>query len=50
MVSTPIIQYYYSQFVGDVNDRPTIMGTANFTGIALIDNDVYIPGGNGNEW
>jgi len=22
----------------------------NFTGIALIDTDVYIPGGNGNEW
>lgn len=45
MVSSPIIQYYYTQFVGDVNNRPTIKGMANFAGIALIDTDVYIPGG-----
>ncbi|RHZ63561.1 hypothetical protein CDV55_106217 [Aspergillus turcosus] len=50
VVSTPIIQYYYTQFVGDPNDRPTIKGSANFTGIALIDTDPYIPGGNGDEW
>lgn len=29
---------------------PTIKGAANFSGIALIDTDVYIPGGKGNEW
>jgi glucan 1,3-beta-glucosidase len=50
MISTPIIQYYYTQFVGDPNNRPTIQGFANFSGIALIDTDVYIPGGNGTEW
>ncbi|KAJ5461211.1 uncharacterized protein N7458_002763 [Penicillium daleae] len=50
LISTPIIQYYYTQFVGDATDRPTIKGSANFTGIALIDTDPYIPGGNGAEW
>jgi hypothetical protein len=33
-----------------VNNRPTIKGSFDFTGIALIDTDVYIPGGNGDEW
>ncbi|KAJ5211726.1 uncharacterized protein N7498_003372, partial [Penicillium cinerascens] len=50
LISTPIVQYYYTQFVGDATDRPTIKGSANFTGIALIDTDPYIPGGNGAEW
>jgi hypothetical protein len=50
LISTPIIQYYYTQFVGDANDRPTIKGTQDFIGIALVDTDVYIPGGNGSEW
>ncbi|KAF4186957.1 hypothetical protein CNMCM7927_004692 [Aspergillus lentulus] len=50
LISTPIIQYYYTQFVGDPNSRAVIKGSFNFTGIALVDNDVYIPGGNGAEW
>ncbi|KAF3389749.1 Glucan 1,3-beta-glucosidase [Talaromyces pinophilus] len=50
MISSPIVQYYYTQFVGDPSDRPTIRGMQNFTGIALIDTDPYIPGGNGAEW
>jgi hypothetical protein len=52
MVSTPIIQYYYTQFIGDPTApaKPTIKGMANFQGIALIDTDVYIPSGNGSEW
>jgi len=49
-VSSPIIQYYYTQFVGDPTDPPTLTSTYNFTGIAIIDSDVYIPGGNGSEW
>ena len=44
MVSSPVIQYYYTQFIGDANEWPTIKGTADFKGIALIDTDVYIPG------
>ncbi|RYO84413.1 hypothetical protein DL764_009338 [Monosporascus ibericus] len=50
LISSPIIQYYFTQFVGDANARPTIRGSANFTGIALIDCDPYIPGGNGANW
>jgi glucan 1,3-beta-glucosidase len=50
LISTPIIQYYYTQFVGDPNDLPVIKGSGNFSGIALIDTDFYIPGGNSAEW
>lgn len=50
MISTPIIQYYYTQFIGNPNNKPVIKGSQNFTGIALFDSDVYIPGGNGDEW
>ena len=31
LVSTPIIQYYYTQFVGDPTNKPTIKGSFNFT-------------------
>lgn len=50
MVSSPIIQYYFTQFIGDPTNKPTIKGLPTFKGIALIDTDVYIPGGNGSEW
>lgn len=50
LISTPIIQYYYTQFIGNPYDVPTIKGSFNFTGIALFDSDFYIPGGNGAEW
>jgi hypothetical protein len=36
--------------VGNPNDKPTILGSENFTGIALVDSDFYIPEGNGSEW
>jgi hypothetical protein len=32
------------------NNLPTIKGSANFQGIALLDSDVYIPNDNGFEW
>ncbi|KAJ6577078.1 glycoside hydrolase family 55 protein [Mycena sp. CBHHK59/15] len=50
VVSTPIIPYYYTSLVGDGNNRPTLKASANFNGIAVIDADVYIPGGNSAEW
>lgn len=50
IVSSPIIQYYHTQFVGNPNNHPVLKGSANFSGIALVDNDPYIPGGNGAEW
>lgn len=45
MVSTPLIQYYYTQFIGDANNLPIIMATSGFYGIGLFDSDVYLPYG-----
>lgn len=50
LITTPIVQLFYTQFVGDATSRPTIKGASTFSGIALIDTDFYIPGGNGDEW
>jgi hypothetical protein len=36
--------------IGDPTNKPTIKGLPTFQGIALIDTDVYIPGGNGSQW
>ncbi|KFX87604.1 hypothetical protein V490_08138, partial [Pseudogymnoascus sp. VKM F-3557] len=49
-ICRPIIQLYYTQFIGDALDPPTIKGCDSFQGIALIDTDPYIPGGNGANW
>jgi glucan 1,3-beta-glucosidase len=49
LISTPIMQYYYTQFVGIPTNKPVIKSTFNFTGIALFDSDFYIPGGNSAE-
>ncbi|KAF9873206.1 putative glucan -beta-glucosidase protein [Colletotrichum karsti] len=49
-VCTPVIQYYYTQFVGDPNDMPIIKGCDDFQGIALFDVDPYIPGASGSQW
>lgn len=46
LVSAPLIQYYYTQFVGDAVTIPTIKAAASFKGIAVIDSDPY--GANGN--
>lgn len=50
MISKPITQYYYTQFVGDATNLPVLKATANFEGMAVIDADPYIPGGNGANW
>ncbi|KAK0673186.1 pectate lyase superfamily protein-domain-containing protein [Cercophora samala] len=49
-VSTPIIQLYYTEFIGDPLNRPIIKGSKDFKGIGLIDTDVYIPGESGKQW
>lgn len=46
LVSAPIIQSYYSQFIGDAVTIPTIKASASFTGIAVIDSDPYTKGAN----
>ena len=49
-VSAPIIQLYYTQFVGDAVTIPTILALPSFEGLAVLDTDPYIPGGNGAQW
>ncbi|KAH7309629.1 pectate lyase superfamily protein-domain-containing protein [Stachybotrys elegans] len=50
VISSPIIQYYYTQFVGNPEARARIIGSEDFEGIALFDANVYIPDGNGDQW
>ncbi|ODH20229.1 hypothetical protein ACO22_05936 [Paracoccidioides brasiliensis] len=49
-ICRPVIQLYYTQFIGDALNPPTIKGCDTFQGIALFDTDPYIPGGNGQNW
>lgn len=41
LVSRPIIQLYYTQFVGDAVTLPTIKAAPTFQGMAVIDADPY---------
>jgi glucan 1,3-beta-glucosidase len=50
VISKPLIQYYYTQFVGDATNMPILKASAAFEGMGLIDADPYIPGGNGANW
>ena len=45
LVSKPIVQLYYTQFVGDAINLPTIKAAPSFVGIAVFDSDPYLPGG-----
>ncbi|KAH9857052.1 exo-beta-1,3-glucanase [Lenzites betulinus] len=44
------IAYYYTQFIGDARNPPTLLADASFTGMAVIDADPYIPNGSGAQW
>jgi glucan 1,3-beta-glucosidase len=48
VVSKPIVQYYYTQIVGDAVDLPVIKAAASFAGMAVIDADPYED--NGDNW
>ncbi|KAJ5544399.1 hypothetical protein N7513_006963 [Penicillium frequentans] len=48
VVSKPIVQYYYTQIVGDAIDLPIIKAAAAFTGMAVIDADPYED--DGSNW
>ncbi|KAF2271851.1 exo-beta-1,3-glucanase [Westerdykella ornata] len=50
IVSKPIIQYYYTQFIGDPRQLPVLKASPSFQGMGLIDADPYIEGGNGANW
>ena len=45
LVSAPIIQYYYTQLVGDALSLPTLKAAPAFKGMAVIDSDPYTDGG-----
>ena len=45
LVSKPIVQLYYTQFVGDATSLPTLKAAPSFAGMAVIDSDPYEDGG-----
>jgi hypothetical protein len=45
LINSSIIDYYYTQIIGNPNCIPTLKATADFTGFGLIDGDPY--GANG---
>ncbi|VBB82074.1 Putative glucan -beta-glucosidase [Podospora comata] len=49
-ICSPVVQYYYTQFIGNPNDMPVIKGCDDFKGIALFDVNPYIPGSAGKQW
>ncbi|PKX98227.1 uncharacterized protein P174DRAFT_436617 [Aspergillus novofumigatus IBT 16806] len=48
LISSPIIQYYNTQFLGDPTNYPTIPAAASFVGLGVITSDVYV--GDQQEW
>ncbi|TQS35566.1 hypothetical protein Golomagni_04013 [Golovinomyces magnicellulatus] len=46
VVSKPLVQLYYTQFVGDAVNRPILKASPGFTGMAVIDSDPYEEGVN----
>ncbi|KAH7171875.1 pectate lyase superfamily protein-domain-containing protein [Fusarium sp. MPI-SDFR-AT-0072] len=48
VVSKPILPYYYTHMIGDVNNVPVLKPTANFEGMAVIDVDPY--NSDGSNW
>ena len=48
LVSSPIIQYYFTQLVGDAVNPPTLLASPSFKGIAVLDSNPY--DNTGNNW
>ena len=46
IISEPIVDYYFTQLVGNPNTRPVIKATPEFKGMGLIDGDKYQNDGN----
>ncbi|KAF7946088.1 uncharacterized protein EAE97_005126 [Botrytis byssoidea] len=42
LVSSPIIQYYNTEILGDPTELPIIIAASNFVGLGVITSDVYI--------
>lgn len=47
VVSSPVIPYYYTHMVGDLNDLPILKAAPGFEGMAVIDANPY---NEGNNW
>ena len=45
LISSSLIQYYYTQMIGNPNSLPVLKATPGFTGFGLIDGDPYQAGG-----
>ena len=45
IISTSIINYYYTQLVGNPNAMPVLKATPGFQGLGLIDGNQYQPSG-----
>lgn len=41
LISSSIIDFYFTQLIGNPNSLPIIQATTNFTGLGLIDGDQY---------
>ncbi|KAF9249955.1 hypothetical protein DTO006G1_5914 [Penicillium roqueforti] len=48
LVSSPIIQYYNTEFLGDPLEVPTILAASSFVGLGVITSDVYVS--DNEEW
>jgi glucan 1,3-beta-glucosidase len=46
LISSPIIDYYFTQLIGNPNSIPVIKATPGFSGLGLIDGDQYQSDGN----
>ena len=46
VVSSSIIDYYFTQLIGNPNSPAVLKATAGFTGLGLIDGDQYQSSGN----
>lgn len=43
-ISSPIIDYYFTQIIGNPNNLPVLKATVNFSANAIIDGNPYLPG------
>ena len=43
-ISVPVIDFYYTQIIGNSRDLPTVKAISNFTAFARIDDDRYQSG------
>jgi len=50
LISAPLISYYYTQFIGDARVPPTLLAASDFSGMAVIDVNPYVPNGYGAQW